>query len=223
MQKDPWRFVDPGTVASTIYLSPAATAQFDSYYKQADNWYRVLPTLGFNSVSFAANLIREYLLPLPLTDRDDNQNDGKLNSISCIKKNNAYTSLTTKKLQFLDIMQYLAPGSSYEIFVKAYAPHIKQIKCPFPYKWLDSVDKLSQLLPDRCEFYNDLKNQELSEADYKQVQQLWFDNNFTTMAQYLEFYNKLDVTGFVAAVEAYKSWWTNQNIDPFKQGVHHIV
>jgi len=64
-----------------------------------------------------------------------------------------------------------------------------------------------------------LKNQELSESDYEAVQQLWLDNNFTTMAQYLEFYNKLDVTGFVAAADAFRTWWTNQNIDPFKQGM----
>ena len=39
------------------------------------------------------------------------------------------------------------------------------------------------------------------------------------MAQYLEFYNKLDVTGFVVAAENYKKWWHNENIDAFKQGM----
>ena len=193
--------------------------QFAQFYKQADKWCRSLPCIGFNSASFDINLIREYLLPQLLTEQaDDDQND-KLNKISCIKKNNAYTSLSSKKLHFLDMMQYLAAGSSYENFVKAYAPQVKQVKCPFPYKWLDSAAKLQQGLPARHEFYNDLKNQELSEADYEAVKQLWLDNNFTNMAQYLEFYNKLDVTGFVSAADAFRTWWTNQNIDPFKQGM----
>jgi len=189
--------------------------------KQADRWCRSLPCIGFNSASFDVTLIREYLLPQLLTERidDDEQQGDKLNNISCIKKNNAYTSLATTKLHFLDMMQYLAAGSSYENFVKAYAPQVKQVKCPFPYKWLDSVEKLQHDLPARHEFYNDLKNEELSEADYATVQQLWIDNNFTNMGQYLQFYNNLDVTGFVVAVEAYKAWWTKQNIDPFKQGM----
>jgi hypothetical protein len=138
---------------------------------------------------------------------------------NCIKKNNAYTSLATKKLQLLDMMQYLAAGSSYETFVKGYAPSIKQAKCPFPYTWLNSTDRLNEGLPDRYCFYNDLKNEELSEQDYESVKQLWADKNFTTMAQYLKHYNELDVIGFVVAAENYKKWWHKENIDPFKQGM----
>jgi hypothetical protein len=198
----------------------SSSSQYSFLYKQAEKWCRLLPALGFNSASFDVNLIREYLLPQLLTAHEEDQAPGeKLEKISCIKKNNSYMSLTTKRLQFLDMMYYLAAGSSYESFVKAYAPQTKQVKCPFPYKWLDSVERLMQGLPARRDFYNDLKNKELTQDDYEAVQQLWIDNNFTNMAQYLKFYNELDVTGFVAAVEAYKSWWTKQNIDPFKQGI----
>ena len=207
----------PRSAKQYLYHKTSAS-QYAYYSKQAEKWCRTLPAIGFNSANFDINLIREYLLPQLLTTRDEEQQGDDLNNISCIKKNNSYMSVATSKLHFLDIMHYLAAGSSYENFVKAYAPQIKQVKCPFPYKWLDSVHKLPQGLPGRAEFYNDLKNMELSEADYAGVQQLWADNNFSNMAQYLEYYNKLDVTGFVAAVEAYKAWWTKQDIDPFKQG-----
>jgi hypothetical protein len=146
--------------------------------------------------------------------------DGTSLKPNCIKKNNAYTSITSKRLQFLDMMQYLAPGSSYESFVKGYAPTEELAKCPFPYKWLNSTDRLTEGLPERHHFYNDLKNEELSEAEYDNLKRLWEDKDITTMADYLKFYNIVDVRGFVVAAENYKSWWNNQNICPFKQGMY---
>lgn len=148
--------------------------------------------------------------------------DTKPEKPSCIKRGNKYISLSTTNLQLLDMSQYLAAGSSYEGFVRAYAPHVEDVKCPFPYKWLDSTAKLDQGLPPRNDFYNDLKNEELSEEDYTDVQELWRTKEFSSMGEYLKYYNKLDVDGFVPAVAEYKKWWMTENIDCFKQGTNNV-
>ena len=207
----------PPQARQEFFYHRASMFQFKELKQEAERWCQRLPVLGFNSASFDINLVREYLLPVLANAVDEEGNPE--HSPNCIKKNNAYTSMSTKKMQFLDMMQYLAAGSSYENFVKGYAPTVKLAKAPFPYKWLNSTARLEEGLPERHHFYNDLKNEELSEEDYERVKQLWFDNSIITMAQYLEFYNKLDVTGFVVAAENYKKWWHNENIDAFKQGM----
>ena len=55
--------------------------------------------------------------------------------------------LKTKHLKFLDITNYLAPGFSYDTFIKVY--ECSQTKGYYPYEWVDSVDKLryDKLLP----------------------------------------------------------------------------
>lgn len=60
--------------------------------------------------------------------------------------------LKTDNLRFLDITNFLAPGFSYEKFLKAY-------ECPqsegfFPYEWLDCLEKLQHpaLLPHEAFF-----------------------------------------------------------------------
>ncbi len=61
--------------------------------------------------------------------------------VSFIIKKNAYMSLKTQHLQFLDIRSYLAPNYSYDAFIKAYKCKIE--KGFFPYDFLDSYDKLN--------------------------------------------------------------------------------
>ena len=45
--------------------------------------------------------------------------------------------LKTEYLKFLDITNYLAPGFSYDQFLKAY--ECEQTKGFFPYEWIDSL------------------------------------------------------------------------------------
>lgn len=48
--------------------------------------------------------------------------------------------LITPHLKFLDISNYLSPGTSYDSWVKAYG--CKQTKSWMPYEWFDHADKL---------------------------------------------------------------------------------
>jgi len=49
--------------------------------------------------------------------------------------------IITPEFKFLDVINYLGPGTSYDKWVKAYG--CKQTKSWFPYKWFDSPDKLA--------------------------------------------------------------------------------
>ena len=73
--------------------------------------------------------------------------------------------LKTARLRFLDDTNFLAPGFSYDKFLKAY-------ECPqtkgFPYKWMDSLDKLDHTyLPPREAFYSSFKKDKISKKDYQ--------------------------------------------------------
>lgn len=76
------------------------------------NFYcQQVPVLGFNSARYDLNLIKKsiakHLRP--------NESQG-----ITIKKNNSYTCLSNDSLRFLDITNFLAPGTSYSSFLKAY-------------------------------------------------------------------------------------------------------
>ena len=47
---------------------------------------------------------------------------------------------STKKLKFLDIINFLAPGYSYDKYLKAYGCELQ--KGHFPYEYMDGIGKL---------------------------------------------------------------------------------
>ena len=57
-----------------------------------------------------------------------------------VKKGAAYVCLSTDRFNFLDISQYLAPGSSYSSFIRAY--QVPESKSYFPYEWFTDISKL---------------------------------------------------------------------------------
>ena len=58
--------------------------------------------------------------------------------------------MITPELRFLDAMNYLGPGTSYDKWVKAYGCTL--IKSFLPYEWFDSSEKLKYPgLPDYTE------------------------------------------------------------------------
>ena len=70
-----------------------------------------LPVLGFNSVKYDLNATKEFLFPYLI----------KHHPIKfTVKGNSNHMCLKTNSLKFLDISNYLAPGFSYDQFLKAY-------------------------------------------------------------------------------------------------------
>ena len=94
--------------------------------------------------------------------------------IHTIKKENSYLAISTPQLKFLDISSYLAAGSSYSQFLKAYGCEIP--KGIFPYEWFDSFDKLAYTsLSEMEDFYSTLSNSNSlrSEQDYLKLKEIW--------------------------------------------------
>ena len=84
-----------------------------------------------------------------------------------IKQNNHIMCIKTKMLRFLDIKNYIAPGFSYEKFIKVC--DVNQTKFFFPYEYVDSLEKLNHPLPNYEAFYSNLKQNNIALEDYQTV------------------------------------------------------
>ncbi|CAH3180046.1 unnamed protein product, partial [Porites lobata] len=168
-----------------------------------------LPVLGFNSGKYDLNASKEFLFPYLIKHQPVK---------FTVKRNNNHMCIKTDSLKFLDISNYLAPGFSYDQFLKAY--ECEQTKGFFPYEWIDSLDKLEETsLPSHEAFYSSLKNQNITEEEYEYCQQVWEENEMSTFQEFLIWYNNLDVVPFLEAVEKMSQFWQERKIDMFKDGI----
>ena len=103
--------------------------------KQLQTWLHQLPVLGFNSGKYDLNTIKRFFVPLLIRNSDDEQ-------ASCfvIKHHNSFMCLSTEKLKILDLLNFLAPGYSYDKYLKAYGCDLQ--KGHFPYEYMDDIVKL---------------------------------------------------------------------------------
>ena len=101
-----------------------------------------LPVLGFNSGKYDLNAVKEFLFPYLIEHHPIK---------FTVKRNSNHMCLKTKCLKLLDITNYLAPGFSYDQFLKAY--ECEQTKGYFPYEWVDGLNKLEETsLPPHTAF-----------------------------------------------------------------------
>ena len=170
-------------------------------------WLRQLPVIGFNSGKYDLNTIKRSFVPLLIS-----------NNAAVIKRQNTYMCLSTDRLKFLDILNYLAPGFNYDKYLKAYGCELQ--KGHFPYEYMDGVGKVDdRALPPQSAFFSQLKNEGISDADYARCQTVWRDNGMTTMRDYLVWYNNRDVTPFLEAIDKQAAFYHDQHIDIFKDGI----
>ena len=170
-------------------------------------WLRQLPVIGFNSGKYDLNMIKRSFVPLLVS-----------NNAAVIKRQNTFMCLSTTNLKFLDVTQYLAPGVSYDKYLKAYDCDLQ--KGHFPYEYMDGIGKLEdRALPPQAAFYSQLKSEGISDADYARCQAVWHDNKMETLRDYLIFYNNLDVTPFLEAISKQFTFYRDRRIDMFKDGI----
>ena len=183
------------------------TNPFNTLAGQLLGWLRQLPVVGFNSGKYDLNVVKKFFIPLLIH-----------NNAAVIKRQNTYMCLYTDKLKFLDIVNYLAPGVSYDKYLKAYGCELG--KGHFPYEYMDDLQKLEdRALPPQAAFYSQLKSEEISDADYARCQAVWHDNGMTTLRDYLVWYNNRDVTPFLDAIAKQAAFYHNRHIDIFKDGI----
>ena len=100
---------------------------------QLYGWMHELPVIGFNSDKYDLNAIKQFLIPYFLSttsktgeqeeqeqedDKEEEENDG-IGSFFVIKRNNTFMCLSTDQLKVLDMINYIAPGFSYDKYLKA--------------------------------------------------------------------------------------------------------
>ena len=80
--------------------------------ESVERYCNVLPVFGFNSAKYDLNLIKSYLPPFLVNERDIEP--------TVIKKANQFISFKFVDIQLLDIINFLGGAASLDSFLKAY-------------------------------------------------------------------------------------------------------
>ena len=137
--------------------------------------------IGFNSSSYDIPLVNAHLLEYLLD---------KIKFV--ILKGKRFTCLTTSKLKFLDIKNYIAACFDYAKFNRAY--EVEQQKFYWPYEWFQNFHSWTSRRCHHKAFYSSLK-ENISQEAYALFKRFG-KKNWTSMRDHLEYYNNLDVEPF---------------------------
>jgi hypothetical protein len=179
-----------------------------------------VPVLGFNSGRYDINLIKGKILK-QLKMHEISKNSGFV-----IKKNNSYSCISNGELRFLDVSNFLSPGTSYVKFLQAYGA--SQSKSFFPYEYFKVFSQLeeTQLPPIGDAWFSSVKGKSVlgDDADtisknYNWLLQKWSDENMRTFKDFLVWYNNLDVGPFVEALSNLTEFYFQNEIDVLKETV----
>ena len=172
-------------------------------------WFYQVPVLGFNSGHYDLKLIRQHFIPLLAQDP----------GTFAAEKNGRIMFINTPKFKFLDVLNYLGPGITYEKWVKTYGATLT--KSWLPYEWLDSPDKLDfPGLPPYMAWYSKLKGEYvLTLKEYDDCHRIFKERGMQTFGDWLEYYNNLDVAPFLEALQKMKEFYTSLGIDVLKDAV----
>ena len=153
-----------------------------------------------------------------------------------VRKNNSYLCIKTEKLKFLDITSYLAPGYSYDQFLKAYECSAR--KSFLPYEWFDDADKLNYPhLPPYDSFYSSLQNGNILEEEFSQFQCLLSQGNSESKALEvmnisekpktgLENYQQLEQSwkdNNMSSFRDFLVWYNNLDVKPFIEALEKLT
>ena len=210
-------------------MGKVRTNPYNILIGQLLGWLHQLPVIGFNSRKYDMNVIKQFFVPYLLKPSKQEDNDDKDEYIDeedddddetgfVIKRPHTFMCFTTKKLKFIDVTNYLAPGFSYDKYLRAYGCELQ--KGHFPYKYMDGIGELEDIvLPPQEAFYSRLKNEDISDDDYARCQAVWCDNRMKSMRDFLVWYNNRDVVPFLEAIDKQFAFYKQHNIDMFKYGV----
>ena len=207
-----------------------------------ERYCNVLPVFGLNSAKYDINLIKSYLLPILVNERDIEP--------TVIKKSNQFVSFMFGDIQLLDIMNFLGGATSLDSFLKAYKT--KETEGFFPYEWFDCPEKMNNKeLPFYDSFFSILRNSNPLKKDYNDFQNLvnsgltteqavaklrmdkipptgaetysylqsvWEDNNMQNFSDFLKWYNNKNVVPTLEAMQKMIEFHHNKGIDMLKLG-----
>ena len=212
------------------------TNPYKTLMGQLYGWMHQLPLIGFNSGKYDLNAVKQFLIPYFLStskteeqeqeDEEEKEQEGKekeeendgVGSFFVIKRNNTFMCLLTDLLKFLNMTKFIAPGFSYDKYLKAYGCEVT--KGHFPYEYMDCLRRLDDTaLPSKDAFFNRLKNEGISEEDYIGCQEAWRENGMTTLRYFLVRYKNRDVVPFLQAIDRQFIFYQQRGTDMLKQGI----
>ena len=139
---------DNETCTTTQFLQTRKKHLID-LQQHLERYCIVLPIFGFNSAKFDLNLIKSYLLPILVKERNIEP--------TVFKKADQFISFKFGDIQLLVIMTVPGFAKSLDSFVRAYKT--SETKGFFPYDWFDHPDKIQNPeLPPYDAFYKKLRS-----------------------------------------------------------------
>ena len=178
-------------------------------YKKLEKWKKQVPVCGFNSGRFDFNIMKSYLIPHFLGN--------EIEITNAIKKDNGFMQVATEQLVFLDVSNFISAGTSYSKWLKSW--EVEENKGVWPYEKFTSLEFLDQtFLPPPADFHNKLKGADISNENYKYLQDVWLENEMQTVRDLLIWYNNLDTKPMVEGLNKMCSLWKEMGIDMLKGG-----
>ena len=228
--------------------------RFERYMQQ-------LIILSYNGSRYDTNLIRNCLCHYLFSQREEgkrshvayreetgqgeveieiNANIRPMGEPSILKRGRKYLSISNGYFKFLDIMNYLPPGTSYANFLKSFG--IREEKFYFPYEFLTSYEVLDQtFLPPYPSdaWYSSLRSRDLLNFEYEEwenkgrrgnppntgqenydmIKRTWEERGWRSIKDYLVYYNNCDTTPFVSGVKKLREMYEIQKVDVFKETI----
>ena len=116
-----------------------------------------LPVFGFTSAKYDLNLVKSYLLPILVNERDIEPN--------VINEANQFISFNFCDVQLLDILNFLGGATSLDSFLKA--DKTSETKAFLPHELFDHPDKMqNKEFPPYDAFYSKICSCNPLQAEY---------------------------------------------------------
>ena len=129
-----------------------------------DRYLSVIPVVSFNGQKYDVNVMKAELLSTLIEEDPASETESDAITFT-IKRNSSMACFESAHLRFVDITNFIAPGSNYAGYLEAFG--VAEPKGFVPYQWVDSVDKLKfESLPPQEAFYSTLKQECISDEDY---------------------------------------------------------
>ena len=180
--------------------------------KKIEEWCDQVPVVSFNSGQYDLNLIKNYFA-------DHLAAATKKGKVKVAKNGKKIMFITTPGYRFLDIINYLGPGVSYEKWVAAYGCEVG--KTWLPYEWFNGPEKLEYRgLPEYRDWYSKLKGDfVLKPEELEKCKKKFKEKGMETFQDWLEYYNNQDVKPGLEALQKMKNFYTEKGIDIMKDVV----
>ena len=131
--------------------------------------------VGFNSGKYDVNMMKQYFVKEISYSKDGECNE----DVCAAKKENNYMFLATSKFKFLDVINYIGLGLSYDASCKSMRCRLQ--KLIFQYEWFYGYGKLIHVGPvNYQDFYSSIKST-ITSDEYEQFSKLFKGNDYTIM------------------------------------------